>query len=117
MDELGQGKPYIYFTSCINRVFQPGDKKESLVDVMGQIANLMDIQLLIPENIDYVCCGTPYSSKGYSVASKGIARKTITSLYDSSNQGKIPIVIDTSPCTYQLKNLLPLLDDLSLIHI
>jgi D-lactate dehydrogenase len=32
-------------------------------------------------------------------------------LYESSNKGNIPIVIDTSPCTYQLKTLLPLLDD------
>jgi D-lactate dehydrogenase len=109
--DLGQGKPYIYFTSCINRVFQPGDKNESLVNVMGQIAISMGIQLLIPENIDHVCCGTPYSSKGYSEASAAMARKTIATLYDSSNQGKIPIVIDTSPCTYQLKTLLPLLDD------
>ena len=130
MQELGQGKPYIYFTSCINRVFQPGDKNESLVDVMGQIAISMGIQLLIPENIDHVCCGTPYSSKGYSAASKIMAKKTIATLYDSSKKGKIPIVVDTSPCTYQLKNLLPLLSDidielyqqltfidLSLIHI
>ena len=111
---LGKGKPYIYFTSCVNRVFQPGDKNESLVDVMGQIAISKGIQLLIPENIDHLCCGTPYSSKGYSAASKVMAKKTIATLYDSSNQGKIPIVVDTSPCTYQLKNLLPLLGD---IHI
>ena len=109
---LGKGKPYIYFTSCVNRVFQPGDKNESLVDVMGQIAISMGIQLLIPENIDHVCCGTPYSSKGYSAASKVMAKKTIATLYDSSIQGKIPVVVDTSPCTYQLKNLLPLLDDI-----
>ena len=111
MHELGQGKPYLYFTSCINRVFQPGDKNESLVDVMGQIASLTGIKLLIPENIDHVCCGVPYSSKGYSAASQAMARKTIAMLYESSNKGTIPIVVDTSPCTYQLTTLLPLLDD------
>ena len=111
MHQLGHGKPYIYFTSCINRVFQPGAKNESLVDVMGQIASLTGVQLLIPENIDHVCCGTPYSSKGYSAASQAMANNTITSLYNNSNHGKIPIIIDTSPCTYQLKTLLPLLDD------
>ena len=78
---------------------------------MGQIASLTGIQLLIPENIDHVCCGTPYSSKGYSAASRAMAKKTIAMLYESSNKGNIPIVVDTSPCTYQLTTLLPLLDD------
>ena len=40
-----------------------------------------------------------------------MAKKTIAMLYESSNKGNIPIVVDTSPCTYQLTTLLPLLDD------
>jgi len=44
-----------------------------------------------------------YSSKGYSEAALQAAIQTTESLWNSSDEGRLPIVMDTSPCSAQLK--------------
>lgn len=99
---FGKGQPVVYYPSCINRVFSAKQKKVSLTEVMGAIASRAGIRLIIPKNIHTSCCGTPYQSKGYDLAYRSMLEKTINLLYEASDGGAFPIVIDTSPCTYQL---------------
>lgn len=101
----GSGKPHVYYTSCINRTFNATGKKASLTDIIGQIAAICDIQLIVPERVDETCCGTPYSSKGFKAAYTKMVARTISMLYDASRQGELPIIVDTSPCTYQFKTM------------
>jgi D-lactate dehydrogenase len=68
---------------------------------MGEIAEKTDVKLIIPDGIEDTCCSTPFSSKGYENAGLGMFDKAIEVLYNASDIGKIPIVIDTSPCTYK----------------
>lgn len=97
----GEGKAYIYYPSCISRTFAADLDKNSLIEIMSDIAKQCNIKLIIPENIKETCCGTPFSSKGYEIAGLRMFEKTINLLYLSSKQGKIPIMVDTSPCTYK----------------
>lgn len=46
------------------------------------------------------CCGTPFSSKGLSRAHEIAINAAIERCWGWSEQGTLPIVIDTSPCTY-----------------
>ncbi len=101
----GSGTPMVYYTSCINRTFNSTGKKTSLTDIIGQIAAICDVQLIIPERIDESCCGTPYSSKGFNAAYDKMVSKSLKMLYETSRQGKLPIIVDTSPCTYQFKSM------------
>ncbi len=99
--EYGTGKTFIYYPSCISRTISSDSKKKSIIEVMGQIANLAEIRLIIPDKIDNTCCSTPFSSKGYHETGIQIFERTIKLLYEVSKGGKIPIVVDTSPCTYK----------------
>ncbi len=101
----GSGMPYIYYTSCINRTFNASGKKMSLTDIIGQIAAICNIQLIVPERINDTCCGTPYGSKGFKAAYSKMVNRTITMLFETSHQGEVPIIVDTSPCTYQFINM------------
>ncbi len=101
----GSGKPYVYYTSCINRSFSATGKKTSLTDVIGEIAGIVGVQLIVPERIDDTCCGTPYNSKGFKEAYLSMAERTIRLLYEASREGKLPIVVDTTPCTYQFTTM------------
>ncbi len=101
----GTGTPYVYYTSCINRSFSATDKKASLTDIIGEIAGLTGVQLIIPERVDETCCGTIYSSKGFKEAYLEMASKTVRMLYETSQEGKLPIVVDTTPCTYQFATM------------
>jgi D-lactate dehydrogenase len=51
----------------------------------------------------------PFSSKGFDAAHSVAANHTVESFFRWSNEGRLPIVIDTSPCTYGLKTARPYL--------
>ncbi len=57
--------------------------------------------LTIPNGIQSTCCSQPFSSKGYADAAALIQEKAINLLWSFSKEGTLPIVVDTSPCTYQ----------------
>ncbi|MFH1850811.1 MAG: FAD-binding and (Fe-S)-binding domain-containing protein [Candidatus Neomarinimicrobiota bacterium] len=101
----GSGQPYVYYTSCINRTFGATGGGTNLTDVIGRIAARSGVQLIVPERIDDTCCGTPYSSKGFKPAYAAMAERAVMLLYEASRQGEIPVVVDTSPCTYQFRTM------------
>ena len=94
-------KKYIYYPSCITRTFGADSKGISLQQLMLEIANIWEIELKIPDDINSTCCGTPFSSKGYMEGDKYIFAKTINILFEECDSGEIPIIVDTSPCTYK----------------
>ncbi len=138
-------KEFIYFPSCISRQLGvPGSKLQasgsfnlqpatfnlSLAETFITIANRADINLHIPANASGNCCGTPFSSKGYKSAYQAALHKTLTQMWDWSEHGKYPIVIDTTSCTHTLKtcgddltpedkeiwNQLAILDSVEFLH-
>ncbi len=96
-----EGEQWVYYSSCLTRVFGSNDSKTSLGSILNSIAARTKMSLIIPEGIDATCCSQPFSSKGYPEAAMSIQEKTIHLLWESSNRGAIPILVDTSPCTYQ----------------
>jgi D-lactate dehydrogenase len=56
----------------------------------------------IPADAAGTCCGTPFSSKGFDRAHEHAANHAIERLWKWSDAGRLPVVMDTSPCTYGL---------------
>ena len=95
----------IYFASCLNRGMNktPGEtNKLSTAEAFIQLLQEAGIHPIYPDHIEDLCCGTPYSSKGFDKAYKLMAENTVRSLWKTSQGGKLPIVVDTSPCTYKM---------------
>ncbi|MCH7763195.1 MAG: FAD-binding oxidoreductase [Candidatus Marinimicrobia bacterium] len=99
----GEGEEVIYFPSCVHRTFG-GNKKESVINMMMDIAPQLGVKLIIPESIHSLCCGMPFSSKGYHKAHSTMINKTVNELYALSNNGQIPILLDMSPCSNHIRN-------------
>ena len=96
----------VYFPACISRVMGrlPGEPNErSLMELMVDLASRAGIPVYIPHDIAGTCCGTPFSSKGFTRAHAITINAAVEKFWRWSEQGKLPIVIDTSPCTYALK--------------
>ena len=110
---LRSEKECIYFPSCISRQLgtPPVDSHLSLAKTLITIAQRADITLGIPEEIEGVCCGMPFSSKGYTQAYKATLHKTITKFWEWSEYGKYPIVIDTTSCAHSLRTCEDALSD------
>ena len=96
----------VYFPACISRVMGrlPGEPEErSLMEVTVDLASRAGIPVYIPPDVAGTCCGTPFSSKGFTRAHAITINAAVERFWHWSEQGKLPIVIDTSPCTYGFK--------------
>ena len=99
-DTEDQNAKWVYYPSCLSRVFS-GDQSSSLIELMQDIGEKTGQILTIPNGVQSTCCSQPFSSKGYADAAALIQEKAINLLWSFSKEGTLPIVVDTSPCTYQ----------------
>lgn len=103
------GAAAVYFPSCISRTMGPlpGEPDEmselSLIDAFVAVARRAGSPVFIPGDVAGICCGVPFSSKGYSEAHALAANRAIERFWAWSDEGRLPVVVDTSPCTYGLK--------------
>ena len=96
----------VYFPACISRVMGrlPGEPSErSLMEVMIDLASRAGAPVYIPRDVHGICCGTPFSSKGFTSAQAIVVDHAVERFWKWSEQGRLPIVVDTSPCTYAFK--------------
>jgi len=102
----------VYFPACISRIMGalPGEQQQmSVMQALLFVADRAGVRMYVPRDIQGNCCGVPFSSKGFEAAHTVAANHTVESFYHWSREGKLPIVIDTSPCTYGLKTARPYL--------
>src|SRR5579859_518403 len=96
----------VYFAACISRIMGalPGEAEDiTNMQALLDIAERAKIKLFVPKDLAGHCCGVPFSSKGFDAANESAVNHTIESFFRWSGSGRLPIVIDTSPCTYGLK--------------
>jgi D-lactate dehydrogenase len=99
------GAQAVYFPSCISRVMgtlpeEPTDL--SAMEAFVEVARRAGVPVFIPEDVEGTCCGVPFSSKGYDQGHDLAVNRTIERFWEWSEQGRLPVVVDTSPCTYGL---------------
>jgi D-lactate dehydrogenase len=95
---------YVYFPSCISRrLGVPQTGMTSLAETMVTVADRAGISLWIPEDVEGNCCGMPFGSKGYTKAYQVTRQRTLERFWEWSEHGKLPVVIDTTSCTYTLR--------------
>jgi len=100
----------VYFPACISRIMGalPGEQQEtSTMQALLNVADRAGVRLRVPEDTRGNCCGVPFSSKGFEAAHAAAVNHTVANFFRWSNGGELPIVVDTSPCTYGLKTSRP----------
>ena len=103
---LREAASAVYVPSCLSRTMghlrgEPG--AISLPAAMVTLGDRAGCRLWIPPDVAGHCCGVPFSSKGYVEAHEQMARRTIRAMWRWSDGGRLPIVMDTSPCAYGLR--------------
>ena len=100
------GADAVYYPACISRIMGalPGEEEAAgNMQALLDLAERARLKLFLPADVAGHCCGVPFSSKGFEAANKTAVDRTIESFYRWSEEGRLPIVVDTSPCTYGLK--------------
>jgi D-lactate dehydrogenase len=93
----GEDAAAVYFPSCVTRVLG-GPLARTVVDVAARAG----LPLVIPPDVAGTCCGMPFSSKGFEEAHAIAANRAVERAWRWSAEGRLPIVVDTSPCAWSL---------------
>ena len=96
----------VYFPSCINQTM--GLAKESpvdqpLVDKMLSLLKKAGYDVIFPKNMDKLCCGTIWESKGMLDIADRKSAELEAALWEASEQGKYPVLCDQSPCLHRMR--------------
>jgi D-lactate dehydrogenase len=105
----GSDLKVVYFPSCVVRTMGPakGDKEQRLVfDAMLSVLEKAGYDVHFPKNMENLCCGITYESKGFFEQADQKSRELEEELFLSSRAGKYPILCDTSPCLYRMRRKL-----------
>lgn len=96
----------VYAPSCATRTMGPakGDAEQrSLSSCTQALLEKAGYQVILPQALNSQCCGMPFQSKGMFEQAKHMQLNFEQVLSDASEQGTIPIIVDTSPCTLKLR--------------
>ncbi len=97
----------VYFPSCIARTMgnaKGSGEKETQTTVMHRLLLKAGYDIIYPDNISELCCGMPFASKGFNKQANKKSEELKTALLAASEDGKFPVLFDTSPCTYHMQS-------------
>jgi D-lactate dehydrogenase len=103
---LKSANKVVYFPSCINRtmgVSKERSHEKQLSEKMLELMNKGGFEVIYPENLNMLCCGMAFSSKGYTEAGQKKSNELETALLKASENGKYPVLCDMSPCLFTMK--------------
>ena len=111
-------KKVVYFPSCLNQSLGK-DKhgvKVDLVDKVVDFLNKAGWEVIYPENMNSLCCGMIWNSKGMPDIAQHKTDELEQALLKASNNGKLPIVCDQSPCLHHMREHMNQLKPLELME-
>jgi len=103
---LKSANKVVYFPSCINRamgVSKERSHEKQLSEKMLELLNKGGFEVIYPKNLNSLCCGMAFSSKGYTEAGQKKSNELEATLLKASENGKYPVLCDMSPCLFTMK--------------
>ena len=102
----GKGGAVVYFPSCINQTMGLAKKspvEQPLVNKMVSLLQKADYEIIFPKDMDKLCCGTIWESKGMLDIADRKTAELEAALWEASEQGKYPVLCDQSPCLHRMR--------------
>jgi D-lactate dehydrogenase len=103
----GKGnRTVVYFPACVSRTMGP-DAGDPLVDplhvVTERVLHRAGYRVVYPRDMDGLCCGLPFESKGFFEQADRKSRSLEKALLAASDNGRLPVLCDTSPCLERMR--------------
>jgi len=90
----------VFLPACVGSMFGPASSDG--IGATGAFVRLLEragVSAIVPEGIDALCCGTPWSSKGYAKGHATMSARVRAAVSAASRGGELPVVCDASSCT------------------
>jgi D-lactate dehydrogenase len=94
----------VYLPACVNVMFGPAEGPGVQV-AFEDLCAAAGITLLVPEGIEALCCGTPWSSKGVASGYAAMRAAVLPVIREATDGGRLPVVCDASSCTEGFRHL------------
>jgi D-lactate dehydrogenase len=99
----------VYFPSCINQTM--GLSKEApvehpLVDEVCHLLNKAGYEVIFPENMNKMCCGQIWESKGMLDIADRKSGELEAALWKASEHGRYPVLCAQSPCLHRMRKVI-----------
>lgn len=96
----------VYFPSCLNQRLGADKRREPrkpLITDMTELLGKAGIEVIFPENMQNLCCGTIWESKGMPETADRKTEELLRALRKASSDGRYPVLCDQSPCIHRLR--------------
>lgn len=96
----------VYFPSCINQTMgltNQSPVRRPLVEEMVALLQKAGYEVIFPDEMDKLCCGTIWESKGMPDIADRKTAELEKSLWKASEGGKYPVLCDQSPCLHRMR--------------
>ncbi|CAM4081096.1 FAD-binding and (Fe-S)-binding domain-containing protein [Vreelandella rituensis] len=96
----------VYLPSCATRVFgasHDDTETRSVMEITLQLLDKAGFDVILPQQVSQLCCGMAFQSKGLFDEAVRKAEELNGELLRASQNGRYPILCDTSPCTLQMQ--------------
>jgi D-lactate dehydrogenase len=108
--DKGIPRKVVYMPACVTRIMGPATtdnvnpgNQQSVHEKLLSIFNKAGYEVIYPEGLNSSCCGMMFNSRGFKPAAEKKGAELEAALMKASENGKYPIVCDTSPCLSQIK--------------
>ena len=95
-----EGAAAVYLPACINRIFGASPEHRWVVDALVRVSARAGKPLWIPDDVPGVCCGTPWTSKGYTRGAEHMKSNLAEAVERWTGGGELPLVVDATSCTH-----------------
>lgn len=88
----------VFLPACVGSMFGPAEG----IGATAAFTRLLEragVSAVVPDGIDALCCGTPWSSKGYAKGHATMTARVRAAVRAASRDGALPVVCDASSCT------------------
>ena len=100
----------VYFPSCAIRTMgystSQARKLDPLMDTALRLIEKAGYEAVIPRDVNRLCCGKAFETKGMAEQAKASADRLDAALLEASENGRWPVMCDTSPCLARMRKTL-----------
>ncbi len=96
----GAGSPVaVYLPACVNSMFGAAGGGAGVTEAFARLLERAGVTVIVPEDIESLCCSTPWTSKGYTAGRTVMADRVVETVRQASRNGSLPIISDAVSCT------------------
>ena len=97
----------VYFPSCLNQMMGASYNDPEQIPLMQKTVSFLNkagYEVIFPEGMNKLCCGTIWESKGMPDIADSKSKELEKALLKASENGKYPVLCDQSPCLYRMRH-------------